>query len=113
MQLKKFANFLGFTQTELKVLLFLAAVFICGLLIKFFSIDKPEYKNFDYSQEDSIFWASDSINADQSGLSSDIGKGNSFIKDKINSGKNKFPEIKKKELPAELSIDINSASKEE
>jgi competence ComEA-like helix-hairpin-helix protein len=113
MQIKKLVNLIGFTQTEFKVILFLAAVFIFGLLIKLFNIDKTEYKNFDYSREDSIFWASDTINTGSENLSLTNDEKNKYKKDVLGYGGNKRFEIKKKELPAESSINLNTAAKEE
>jgi competence ComEA-like helix-hairpin-helix protein len=113
MQLKKFANLWGFTQTEFKVLIFLAAVLICGLFIKYFHLDRTGYKNFDYSKEDSIFWASDSVSNEKLNLSTALDEKNNYKKNVLNTGQNKFIEIKKKELPEESSINLNSAGKEE
>jgi competence ComEA-like helix-hairpin-helix protein len=55
--LKKLSRKIGFTLTEIRVLLLLTVVFLVGLLYKNFYKDKPEteYKIFDYSKEDSAF----------------------------------------------------------
>ncbi|MCW9095253.1 MAG: hypothetical protein OQJ74_05370, partial [Ignavibacteriaceae bacterium] len=54
---KKISKKLGFTETEVLVILFLAGIFILGFIYKeFFKEERnPEYKNFDYSTEDSLF----------------------------------------------------------
>ena len=55
--LKKLSKTLGFTETELLVILFLAVIFILGFIYKeiFKEANKPEYVNFNYSEEDSLF----------------------------------------------------------
>ncbi|MEJ2104088.1 MAG: helix-hairpin-helix domain-containing protein [Ignavibacteriaceae bacterium] len=55
--LKKLSKKLGFTATEFYVILFLAAIFILGFIYKEFfkETNNPEYINFDYSKEDSLF----------------------------------------------------------
>jgi competence ComEA-like helix-hairpin-helix protein len=55
--LKKISKKLGFTETEVLVILFLAGIFILGFIYKeFFKEErKSEYKNFNYSKEDSLF----------------------------------------------------------
>ena len=55
--LKKLSKKLGFTETELLVILFLAVIFILGFIYKeiFEEANKPEYVNFNYSKEDSLF----------------------------------------------------------
>ena len=57
--LKKFSEKIGFTQTEIKVVLFLAIVFIIGLGAKyiFFQNSVVNAKKYDYSIQDSIFEA--------------------------------------------------------
>ena len=55
--IKKISKKFGFTETEVLVILFLAATFILGFIFKEFFKDETtsEYKNFDYSKEDSLF----------------------------------------------------------
>ena len=53
---KKLSKKIGFTETEIKVLLFLAISFLAGFVIKIVNdSSSPEYKNFDYSEQDSLF----------------------------------------------------------
>lgn len=55
---------IGFTDTEIKIVLFLAVVFIAGLAIKLTQAgDRAEYKDFDYSKSDSLYAAADTANA--------------------------------------------------
>jgi competence ComEA-like helix-hairpin-helix protein len=57
--IKKLSLLIGFTETEIKVILFLIITLIVGFSYKtltgFFS--SSEYKNFDYTKEDSLFAA--------------------------------------------------------
>ncbi len=54
--LKKLSKKIGFTETEIYVILFLAISFIIGLSIKTYKdTAKEDYKEYDYSEEDSLF----------------------------------------------------------
>jgi len=54
--LRKLSRKIGFTETEIKVILFLAVGFFIGFVIKIYNDNsKPEYKSYDYTKEDSIF----------------------------------------------------------
>ncbi len=53
---KNLSKKIGFTDTEIKVLLFLAICFLAGFVIKIVKdASSPEYKVFDYSKQDSLF----------------------------------------------------------
>jgi competence ComEA-like helix-hairpin-helix protein len=54
---KKLSQKIGFTQTEIKVILFLIVIFLIGFgYSELFKDDiKTEYKSFDYSEQDSLF----------------------------------------------------------
>ena len=65
--LTKLSKKIGFTETEIKVIIFLLVIFSIGFGYKFFFNDnsKAVYKEFDYSKQDSMFYAAikkDSIN---------------------------------------------------
>jgi len=54
--IKKLSEKIGFTQTEIKVILFLIVVFLVGAAYSIVNIgSKGEYINFDYSEQDSLF----------------------------------------------------------
>ena len=54
--LKKLSRKIGFTETEIKVILFFAVGFLIGFGIKAYNDNsKPEYKSYDYTQDDSLF----------------------------------------------------------
>lgn len=103
---------IGFTETEAKVILFLAVVFFAGLFIKYFYItsDEVSYKNFDYSKQDSLFWASGKNAVDTANSPN--------LKEKKVDSKQELLDFSEddigydnqnKELPAPLSININKA----
>lgn len=57
--LTKLSEKIGFTETEIKVIIFLLTIFSIGFSYKYFFIDKNKaaYKKFDYSKQDSMFYA--------------------------------------------------------
>jgi comEA protein len=111
MQLKKFANRIGFTETEFKVLFFLAVVFFAGLLIKYFNLEKNVYRNFDYRKEDSLFWSGDSINNNQQTELKVLNEKEKIKNEVLGLSQTDITKIQKKETLKELSININSADK--
>jgi len=54
---EKLSRIIGFTETEIKVLLFLILVFTAGLAYKEYKLspEKVDYTNFDYSAEEKLF----------------------------------------------------------
>ena len=109
MGIKKFAEKTGFTQLEIKVLLFLITVFIAGFFIKtYLDEDNQTKKQFDYSVQDSLFLnagndeGNDITNPDSSSY-----KNVDYKQEVLNFRKPNFNLQKRKELPAEKSIDIN------
>ncbi len=53
---KKLSEKIGFTQTEIKVILFLVVVFLVGAAYSIVNNgSKGRYINFDYSEQDSLF----------------------------------------------------------
>ncbi len=108
MDFKKFARKFGFTPTELKVILILGFALLAGLVLRYFDYDKnhPPTK-FDYSRQDSLFTAYDSVKKVKEGIFEekkvdskqellDFSKNKSKIKNTL-SRKSKF-------------VNINSAS---
>jgi len=57
--IKKLSILIGFTETEIKVILFLILTLAAGFSFKTLinSSDSSEYKDFDYTKEDSLFTA--------------------------------------------------------
>jgi len=53
---EKLSKKIGFTETEILVILFLAGLFILGFVyVEFIKSDTAEYKHIDYSKQDSLF----------------------------------------------------------
>ena len=109
---KKLSVKIGFTETEIKVLLFLLAIFLAGFTyIKFIKGgSEPAYKEFDYSKEESEL-----LKSEQADSVAEVSKpdNNDSIRNDVLELKDKpYESIKKKE-PAEKSINLNTASREE
>ena len=102
---QKLSEKIGLTQTELKVFVFLAAVFAIGLIVKSLSWENGSSakNNFDYTAMDSIFYASDSLRSSPSK--------NNLLNSKVDSSD--FKINKKKYVLTEKSINLNKASLEE
>ena len=110
--LKKLSEKIGFTKTEIKVILFLTAIFAIGFGTKyFFKRKKPDnFQKYDYSADDSIFKSSANNSSTEN---KEIGKENVDYKQEVlDFNKTNFTESKKKEL-TEKSININTASVED
>lgn len=122
---------MGFTRTEFIVITSLTGIFFAGLLIKYsFSSRPAPYRDFDYTSSDSLFLASESQDNDATAASvkspsdnsRDLGliPGNSEAGNLADRGRNMILEAesrsisyKKKALPEESSININSAGLEQ
>ena len=110
---EKLSRVIGFTNTELKVLIFIISVFVTGLVYRTFFINQnsTEYKNFDYSSQERLFQQSgDQIRSDST-----------YTKDKNVDSKQEVLDFNNdhfinkgaKELPGKKSININTAGIEE
>ncbi|GBD88329.1 helix-hairpin-helix motif protein [bacterium BMS3Abin03] len=100
---------IGFTVTEIKVLLFLAFALLLGVSYEYYKQSRlPEYKQFDYSEQDSLF---KSLTGEiKEKLEEEIAKNNVDSKQEVLDFKPRdFKKEKKKSPPAEKSIDINKA----
>jgi comEA protein len=110
---EKISKKIGFTETEILVILFLAGLFIIGFVyVEFFKGDgENETQYFDYSEQDSLFEQYSGNNSVNDGLSSqsdlDIKKQVLELPDTIIYKKKDTESLKEK------SIEINTASIEE
>lgn len=113
--LKKISRKIGFTETEIKVILFLAVGFLIGFGIKIYNDNsKPEYKSYDYTKEDSLF------NYYNSRAEKNLNDEKNRKEDKIVDSKEEVLDFssrnfyKKKSLlpPEEKSINLNEADLE-
>jgi comEA protein len=111
MMFEKFSKKIGFTQTEIIVILFLAGLFILGYIyVEFIKNDRSgENKYVDYSKEDSLFALYSSIDSEDFSLISDLNIKKSVLElsDTIAYVKKDFSSL------TEKSINLNAAGIEE
>ena len=104
---EKFSKKIGFTQTEIIVILLLAGLFIFGYIyVEFIKNDNgAEKKYIDYSKEDSLFALYSSIDSEDSSLISDLDIKKSVLElsDTIAYVKKDYSSL------TEKSININTA----
>ncbi len=110
--LKKVSRKIGFTETEIKVILFLAVGFLIGFGIKAYNDNsKPEYKSYDYTQDDSLFnyynnRAEKNLNDEKNRKEDKIVDSKEEVLDFSSTG---FAKKKSLPLPEEKSINLNEA----
>ncbi len=113
--LKKLSRKIGFTETEIKVILFLAVGFLIGFVIKIYNDNsKPEYKSYDYTQEDSLFnyynnRAEKNLNDEKNRKEDKLVDSKEEVLDFSSTG---FEKKKTLPLPEENSINLNKADLE-
>lgn len=110
--IEKLSRKLNLTPTELKLSGFLLASFIIGLILKFLLEvnEKTELSFYDYAQIDSIFFneeKNDTINSEI------LNKNVDYKREVFDFNERSFNKVYKKQLPAEKSINLNKATKEE
>ena len=110
--LRNLSKKIGFTETEIKVLLFLAVCLLAGFAIKFIKNESiPAYKKYDYSEQDSLF----SYYTSQAEKHLETEKEKNRVDSKQEVLDFKPRNFEKKVTPeplVEKSININTASKE-
>jgi len=112
--LGKLSKKIGLTQTELKIFLFVITIFIVGLVYRAVSQNSEVsvYKNFDYSTQDAEF-----LNSDRDSVLNNIEKSDNkkvdYKQEVLDFNTQGFYKVKKKILPIEKSININSAEIED
>ena len=101
---QKISEKIGLTQTELKVNLFLVAVFFIGIIVKSFNWknDEPIKNNFDYTSTDSIFYSTNNVKPQDNLIESNL-ESSDLNKSKINLDKQKQELLTK-------SVNLNKAS---
>jgi len=103
---KKLSEKIGFTQTEIKVILFLVVVFLAGAAYSIVNnSSKSEYINFDYSEQDSLFsFYKKNFSTDKS-----PDEGVDIKEEVLELKPLNYERNKKPPLPKEKSININKA----
>ncbi len=111
--LKKISEKIGFTETEIKVILFLIIIFIIGFGLKYFVIQKENEKSqvFDYAKQDSLFELSGIQDSSNSYKEID-NKTVDYKQEVLDFNKINFKN-NKKDVPPEKSLNINAASIED
>lgn len=112
--LERLSKKIGLTITELKIFLFVIVVFLFGLTYKVF-FDKKEtapYQIFDYSEEDEKFYGLSKDSTLDDFQKSDQ-KEVDYKQEVLDFNTRSFDNIQKKNLPAEKSINLNTAKLEE
>lgn len=113
--LKGLSNKIGFTETELKVVLFLIFTFVAGFSYKTFlkgSSEQKQPEQFDYSEQDSLFLnPPGETGTDSAGTN--LKKEVDYKQEVLDFNNRSFKKYTKKSLPAENSININTAGSEE
>ncbi len=113
--LRKVSRKIGFTETEIKVILFLAVGFLIGFGIKIYNDNsKPEYKSYDYSKEDSLFNFYNNM-AEKKLIDEKNKKGNNRVDSKeevLDFSSTSFEKKKSLPPPEEKSINLNEAGLE-
>jgi len=108
---EKFSKRIGFTQTEIIVILFLTGLFILGYIYVEFikNSPAPENKYIDYSKEDSLFYLYSRSKAESDSNESSL-MSDEEIKKQVLELPDSFT-YEKKDISTltEKSIDINSA----
>ncbi len=108
---KKISYKIGFTETEIKVILFLIIALIAGFSYKTFFNDEyiQPYKNFDYAEEDSLFSLTESTQNNDSKSSTINDKNIDYKQEVLDFNKTNFERGERKVLPSENSINLNKA----
>lgn len=113
--LKKLSRKIGFTETEIKVILFLAVGFLIGFGIKIYNDNsKPEYKSYDYTEEDSLFNYYNN-RAEKNLVAEKNRKENTIVNSKeevLDFSSRNFNKKKSLPPPEEKSINLNKADLE-
>jgi len=110
--LKKLSKKIGFTETEIKVIIFLAVGFLIGFGIKIYNDNsKPEYKSYDYTKEDSLFnyynnRAEKNLNDEKNRKEDKIVGSKEEV---LDFGSTRFEKKKSLPPPEEKSINLNEA----
>jgi competence protein ComEA len=108
---KKISVKIGFTETEIKVLLFLLGIFLAGFAyIAFIKGGDPGYKEFDYSKEESSLLKSEDGDSIEEASTM---KGEDSVRNQVLELKDRSYQVTAKKAPIEKSINLNSASKEQ
>ena len=113
---RKASILIGFTETEIKIILFILSSLVIGLVINYVKekTNNNDLLQFNYSKQDSLFYAGDFIDANRDTNEKIMEKAVDSKRELLdfNGAKYIVKNVKSSELSIE-SIDINNASQEE
>lgn len=109
---EKLSKKLNLTTTELKIITFLILTLTIGLVLhSIFGIkEKTELTFYSYAQIDSLFFDSEQNSINNSEI---INKNVDYKQEVFDFNERSFNKVYTKQLPAEKSINLNTATKEE
>lgn len=112
--LERLSKKIGLTKNELKISSFIVIIFLFGLTysILFNKEETVPYQIFDYSEEDAKFYGSSESSSLLNSQKSD-NKEVDYKQEVLDFNSKSFDNIQKKVLPAEKSINLNTAEIEE
>ncbi len=112
--LKKISVFIGLTETEVKIFLFILATFLVGFCYKTFFLpaENNSLKVFDYSKDDSLFFAAGD-DVDQPDSSDLKDEAVDYKQEVLDFNASNFNGSNNKVTPGKKSININSAKLED
>lgn len=107
---EKISKKIGFTQTEILVILFLSGMLLSGIIyVEFFKVSSENHTYIDYTKEDSLFYYYSNLNPEID-LEDTALISNLEIKKKVLELSDTIEYVKKDiGSPAERSININTA----
>lgn len=108
--IERISKLIGLTKTEIKTVIFVVSIFLLGFGYKHFFKSSDETNNniFDYSLQDSIFYKTEQDTSLNFSLKSDQKKVD-YKQEVLDFNTRSFNNVQKKNIPAEKSINLNSA----
>lgn len=103
---------IGLTQAEIKIILFVVSILLIGFSYKTFIKDSNSipYKIIDYSEQDRIFNNLGTDSLKSKNLLKSVDKKVDYKQEVLDFNTRSFDNVQNKTLPAENSINLNSAS---
>lgn len=112
--LEKLSNKIGFTKTEIKIILFIVSVMIIGFGYRNLIVQKNDSLNkvIDYSEQNDFYTEGQNKSIKSDSLKSNGAKID-YKQEVLDFKQRSFDKMQKKSLPDEKSINLNLAKREE
>lgn len=112
--LERLSYKIGFTKTEIKIILFIISVMIIGFGYRNFVVQKDDTVNkvIDYTEQNDFYRSSKNKSIKSDSLKSNREKVD-YKQEVLDFNKRSFNQVQKKTLPDEKSINLNLAKLEE